>query len=291
MAEWVEIDLGLILGPLEPLLSALAAIAETANVVLDPLADALEVIALFLLELDPSAFDISITADFLLEAEVVHLYPVQSYQALRFPRWTETLTRSFTLGPECALPPFEILVLLVQADAVGLLMELADNLRLFFGYARSAFDDLPALLDRPKILTKQVTCQPIEQLFPFGSEIRELLSSSITIKGSGPVGVMRDAILFKIEALRRRLSNIQRILDAITELDVPNVLFLAEEVTSRGAISGVLQSASGAPDRLNFVAGTGMLVNVATGLIFKTAVGLTASAGKDGFQTENEVKQ
>ena len=268
MAEgkWETLALSKYFDALQPVFDVLNSLLGGLLAGLEPIQGILEAIELFLLEIDPTAFDFTLGINLLGTIEILHHYPYQDYQALKFSTWASAIQSSFTDSYVADYPPpYEMTVLIIEAEAVGLLMELVDNMTDVLELSRSFTDDFPENLDRGLVHIRTPKPYQTKDLVPIIGEFADYLSSSITIRGSGPVGAMRNAILFKIQGITRKLDTIERIALQIKALeDLPQVKKLSFEITSPSQVAGCITSASNGPSSSSYVAGSVIFSNIAT---------------------------
>lgn len=152
-------------------------------------------------------------------------------------------------------------ILPVMISMFGSLMDLSDQLRGLFGYLRSDFIDVPLVLDRDLVRATEPRCTPILEQVPALAELISVLSRLSTKNTDDPFAMLRRGLQAKISALSRRVEQIQRILKAIEEFDVPGVFIFQGEVQSVQGISGAMKSTVGHPIDDAYVAGTVMLID------------------------------
>lgn len=281
MAEWTRSNLSAIFEPLEVPLSAIRTAAEISASILEPVQEALETALILVQAIDPSQFDISFILNLLLDVDVVHLYPSQPYQALKFAPWVETLMYSFGAGQDeipitiCSAPPYSIFIFMVSADTFGLLSELVTALRAFFGYTGTLFDDIPLTLDRPLVQIEPANCMSMGTLFPWLGEAAEFLSANVQISGSHYVRALQEAIVAKLENLIFLVDDINRILALLQALNPPEVwLYQDHGLFSLAEVYTSVLTASGGPTQASYVAGTGVLTGPAGAVVLGPVVGV-----------------
>jgi len=268
--------------PIKPLLDAIRVVAEAASVALEPVVEALDILVTIVSAIDPSQFDIEFIVSLLANVSIVHLYPSQPYQTQRYPAWVETLAFSFGAGQDeiavtlCNDPPFYLFGVLVEADTIGELAALATQLRRFFGYSATLFDDIPLELSRNLVQVAPANCENLEEIFPFLTESLGFLRANLKISGSSAVRAMQEAILEKLRGLQEIVDDIDAVLTALENLELPEIkTIVLENVGSLDDLYTLLVSAGGV-EQNSFTAGSAMVVDVLGAAVMSPLLGFPA---------------
>lgn len=280
MSEWTIGGFGLVLDEVRPVLNGLKTVAETAETVLDPLATVVETATEVIAAVDVDDFDIDFLINLLGTVDIVHLYPSQPYQILRYSQWAEAAAYSLGAGADapnrelCTSPPYALIGVVVVADAPARLLELAADLRTLFGYVGTGFDDTPLELDRVVYPVARPACVRIDEEVPVLGSIADFLQAEFKFSAAAPTKALRDAILNRLDKIRQQIQDIQTLVGLIDELDVPEVRSLAVQgISSRDGLYSALVGATGIGSS-QFVAGSVLVTDTVGAVALSPLLGL-----------------
>lgn len=269
MATWETLNLNLALEQFKPILEAVKIASQAAQVVTTPLLEVLNLAAEVISLVDASKLDISFVTALLGTVDVVHLYPTQPYQVMRYTQWAETAAFSLGAGPGapsvtlCTTPPYTLFGFAVEASSVGLLVELAARLRAFFGFASTGFNDiLPLGINRPLLRIEATECVVLPELIPVFGDLLEFTQVNVQFSAAGPVAALQRVLLAKLQALIDQIERINAILRALEALDLPAVKSIqAGPFLDKGGVYQALIGADGI-DPTAYTAGSAMVADL-----------------------------
>ena len=278
MSAWRTAPLGFNSPSLEAILRQIEYLTRNTSEGLAPAVEAVEALVEVLEAADPSKLDVTLALDFGGNAAAAHIYPSQQYQvdSFRFRRWTGYVERSFLLledrerpfliQPPCIDFPAQLLAFVVASGDFGSFVDLARRMRELFGFLISSAFDVHDQLTLELLNAKVASCRPLDEHMPVLAEIRNFLNTSVTLSASPALRTLHFTLLSKARKLVTKLVRIQRILDAISDFNMPEVRFLSVEVSSLANVGTALSTASNAPLPDEFVAGSVFLVDTPTGV-------------------------
>jgi len=293
--SWQEIDLEPGFGPFEALLNLVKSLGEAAQAVLEPVATILDALEAVIAALAGESFDVGSIFDLATKVNIVHLYPAQPYQAMRFSKWCSTMQRSIELGrvsarqtiipdvvqdlagyelEECVLPPAAFFAIGVSEDSTARLLERANTIARLFGKTVSGFTDLPPILDRSKQGARPARCRNLTTQLPYLQSVLDLLLSTQQLSAPNGITIMKNAAIAKINQITRILNEVEAFFDLLENLKVPGVFVFTGEISSLDTLSSELQGATNAPQFNAYFAGSGMLLSGAALSFIKTLLAL-----------------
>lgn len=271
---WEQIDIVPGIGGADALLSGLSAAAKGTRALLEPVLTALDALKPIVGIAASSSYDLSLLSDFLTDVAIVHLYPSQAYMAMRLGLWARTLEKSFEASNiSCITFPAQLQLYVISSESVTDLLDAANKLRAFWGYDWSGFEDVPKTIDRVKTRIKTTECTSLLDEIPHLRELRPILEAELTISVPNPLATLFSSVQDKIDALEARVQLIDDFLEVLESFDLPTVYKFTQTVDSVSTIAETIVAYTGGPDTTTLVAGTGILMNPATGAAVNLALG------------------
>lgn len=277
--EWREANLSVILEGLDPVLEGVRFAARTADRVLSPVQSVVEKALAVVEAIDPNDFEIDVLLDLLVDVAIVHLYPRQAYQLLKRRAFLETMAYSFGAGqadvpvPVCTLPPYSVWVIAVAADNFDALQAAIETVGLLWGLAQALpgeLKDTPLLLKRPLVQITPARCEKISEVWPWLGELLDLLSGHLKIGVKDTVAAIQVALLEKLLAITELLDDLDRALEILKLIDVPNLWIYEDHgLTDLDDLAASMTANIDGPRLGQYMAGTGLLTNTTGALILK----------------------
>lgn len=276
MAKFKTIDIVPGFGPLQTILTTVRATAEALSAALEPLDTAVNAVAPILGMLSDDKIDLTVAGQFFSEVLTVHLYPAQSYQAMRFRQWAEVAQRSLELSRTCFEPPYEILVFLLSSGSIAELTDKGAAMLEVWGRPYTGIEDKPGLAEVDRNLRRIHTgeCRTLANDIPHVGELIGLLNQQVTVSVGNPIAGLAEALADKVEDFVERVESLRAVLEVLASFDLPSVQYTRFPVTSYADVATLLRTALDAPSGVEYVAGTVMVANTATAALIETILGV-----------------